>query len=82
VIQVQLERKRAWKMMMWMMRHMCHHPGLILMAEERALPVPVAVGQQEMKKLRKKLKKMMVMTVTRRKKYLMYKKSILLTMCT
>jgi hypothetical protein len=61
VIQVQLERKRVQKMMIWRMRHMCHHPRLILMAEERALLVPVAVGQQEMNKLRKK---MMVCAIT------------------
>jgi hypothetical protein len=58
---------------------MCHHLGLILMAKERALLVPVVVGQQEM---RLKRKMMMVMMVRRRKKYLIFKKSILLTMCT
>jgi hypothetical protein len=56
---------------------MCHYPGLILMAEEMALLVPV--GQQEM---RLKRKMIVVMMVRRRKKYLMCKKSILLTMCT
>jgi hypothetical protein len=68
VIQVQLERKRAQKMMMWKMRLMCLHPELILMAEERVLLVQVGVVQQEMKKLRRK---MMVVMVRRRKKYLM-----------
>jgi hypothetical protein len=50
-------------MMMWRMEHMCHHPRLILMAEERALVV--AVGQQEMNKLRKKPKKIMMMGMTK-----------------
>jgi hypothetical protein len=58
---------------------MRHYPGLILMAEEMALLVPLAVGQQEM---RLKRKMIVVMMVRRRKKYLMCKKSILLTMCT
>jgi hypothetical protein len=58
---------------------MRHYPGLILMAEEMALLVPVAVGQQEM---RLKRKMIVVMMVRGRKKYLMCKKSILLTMCT
>jgi hypothetical protein len=47
---------------------MCIHPELMFMEEERALLVLVAVGQQGMKRLRKKLKKVMVMG---RKKSLM-----------
>jgi hypothetical protein len=58
---------------------MCHLAGLILMAEERSFLVLVAVGQQEMQKLRRRR---MVLRVKWRKKCLMWKKSILLTMLT
>jgi hypothetical protein len=58
----------AAQMRMWKMRLMCHLPRLILMAEERALIVPVVVGQQEMQKLRRR---MMVLRVKWRKKCLM-----------
>jgi hypothetical protein len=60
---------------------MCHHLRLIHMAKERVLLVPVVVGQQEMR-LKRKMMVVMVMMVRRGKKYLMCKKSILLTMCT
>jgi hypothetical protein len=75
---VQVDEKRAQRMMMWKMILMCHLPWLILVAEERVLLVPVAVGQKEMQKLRRR----MVLRVKWRKKCLMWKKSTLPTMLT
>jgi hypothetical protein len=55
------------------------HPKLILI--EKGWLVQVAVGQQEMMKLRKMLRKgLMVMMVKRKKMCLMWKKSTLITM--
>jgi hypothetical protein len=56
-------------MMMWKMKHMYHHLRLNLMVEERGLLV--AVGLQKLKR------KVVVMRVKRRKKYLMLKRSTL-----
>jgi hypothetical protein len=58
---------------------MCLYPEHVLM--EKGWLVQVAMGQGEMMKLRKRLRKgLMVMMVKRKKRYLIRKKSTLLTM--
>jgi hypothetical protein len=76
-IQVQLERKRTQKMMMWRMRPICLHPELLSMAEERALLVAELVAVELHKLKRKKRKKR-----RRKKKLLMWRKSLQPPMCT
>jgi hypothetical protein len=75
---MQLEGKRAKRMMIKKMKHMYHHLKLNLMAEERGLLVAavVAVGLQKLKR------KVVVMRAKRRNKYLMLKRSTLHHMLT